>query len=88
MRVFLLSVLLLLFTLLPSFPLRADSYWNADYDSLHYALRQQRPDLARLHTLVHLLDVTELTDARLRSEALPLLDELLVLNGQLQEFND
>ncbi|SHM00901.1 tetratricopeptide repeat protein [Hymenobacter psychrotolerans] len=81
----LLSVLLLLGGLLSSRPARAlpRNYWNTNYDSLRRTLPQQPTDTARLRTLAQLLDITELSDAQRRQQALPLLDELLALNQRL-----
>ncbi|OUJ74920.1 ATP-binding protein [Hymenobacter crusticola] len=87
MRPYLLSFFLLLLALSLSVPLRANRYWNTDYDSLHHALPRLHAPEARLRTLVHLLDITELTEARRRKQALPLLDELLTLNQQFQLFD-
>lgn len=88
MRPYLLSFFLLLLAVTRSIPLRANGYWNTDYDSLHHALPQLHSPEVRLRTLVHLLDITELTEERRRKEALPMLDELLTLNQQLQLFDD
>ncbi|UYZ63588.1 ATP-binding protein [Hymenobacter weizhouensis] len=55
-------------------------YWSANVDSLQRVLHQQSADTARLRTLVHLLDLVELTEVRGRHQVLPLLDELLRLN--------
>ncbi|WP_460677019.1 ATP-binding protein [Hymenobacter coalescens] len=65
-------------------------YWDADYDSLRRTLVAPRPlaDSARLRTLVHLLDITELTDLQRRERALPLLDELLRLNQRTHLLPD
>lgn len=83
----LLSVLLLAAGLLGSRSALARSYprnyWNTNYDSLRRTLPQQPTDTARLRTLAQLLDITELSDAQRRQQALPLLDELLALNQQL-----
>ncbi|WP_345225556.1 ATP-binding protein [Hymenobacter koreensis] len=79
---------LLLLALLLSQHVWAGGYWNADYDSLRRVLPRQQSDTAELRTLVHLLDVTELTEARRREEALPFLDRLVVLNQELQRFDD
>ena len=54
-------------------------YWEADYDSLTRVLPQQTTDTARLRVVQHLLDLHP-TNA----QALPLLDQLLRLNQQLQ----
>jgi signal transduction histidine kinase len=76
--------------LLTALPTRAQRhhYWDTNYDSLRHSLTRPQPDTARLRTLVHLLDINELTDAQRREQALPLLDELLRLNGQLRRLND
>ncbi len=58
-------------------------YWDADYDSLARALPGQRTDSARLRTLVHLLDL-----GPTKPQALPWLDELLVLNQRLRVLDD
>ncbi|WP_317043711.1 histidine kinase dimerization/phospho-acceptor domain-containing protein, partial [Hymenobacter glacialis] len=58
-------------------------YWDADYDSLTRALAQQRADTARLRTVVHLLDLHPTNP-----QALPLLDQLLVLNERTPTLND
>ncbi|WP_022824952.1 ATP-binding protein [Hymenobacter norwichensis] len=81
----LLGVLLLAGGLLGSRSAQAlpRNYWNTNYDSLRRTLPQQPTDTARLRTLVQLLDITELSDAQRREQALPLLDELLALNQQL-----
>ncbi|KAA9325871.1 hypothetical protein F0P96_19085 [Hymenobacter busanensis] len=88
MRTILFRFLALIFLVWLGGPVRAGGYWNADYDSLRSTLPYQASDTARLRTLVHLLDVTELTEARRREEALPLLDKLVVLNQELQRFDD
>jgi two-component system NtrC family sensor kinase len=54
-------------------------YWEADYDSLTRALPQQVSDTARLRVVQHLLDLHPTN-----VQALPLLDQLLRLNKQLQ----
>ena len=54
-------------------------YWEADYDSLTRVLPQQTTDTARLRVVQHLLDLHP-TNA----QALPLLDQLLRLDQQLQ----
>ncbi|SNC60030.1 His Kinase A (phospho-acceptor) domain-containing protein [Hymenobacter gelipurpurascens] len=63
-------------------------YWAASYDSLRQALQRPQPDTSKLRTLVHLLDITELTEIRRREQALPLLDELLQLNQQAHFLQD
>ncbi|MBR7210503.1 hypothetical protein KB206_17870 [Microvirga sp. STS02] len=55
------------------------SYWEVDYDSLTRALPQQASDTARLRVVQHLLDLHPTN-----VQALPLLDQLLRLNQQLQ----
>ncbi|WP_206984624.1 ATP-binding protein [Hymenobacter telluris] len=84
-----MGVLLLAGGLLGSPPVRAlpRNYWNTNYDSLQRTLPQQPTDTARLRTLVQLLDITELSDAQRRQQALPLLDELLSLNQRLPLLN-
>jgi two-component system NtrC family sensor kinase len=81
----LLGVLLLAGGLLGSRSAQAlpRNYWNTNYDSLRRTLPQQPTDTARLRTLAQLLDITELSDAQRRQQALPLLDELLALNQGL-----
>jgi signal transduction histidine kinase len=81
----LLGVLLLAGGLLGSRSVQAlpRNYWNTNYDSLRSSLPQQPTDTARLRTLTQLLDITELSDAQRRQQALLLLDELLALNQQL-----
>ncbi|WP_167855239.1 ATP-binding protein [Hymenobacter wooponensis] len=64
------------------------AYWTAPYDSLKQVAQRQSADTARLRTLVHLLDITDLTELPRRQEALPLLDELLKLNQRAQLFAD
>ncbi|MEL5992768.1 ATP-binding protein [Hymenobacter segetis] len=54
-------------------------YWEADYDSLTRVLPQQTSDTARLRVVQHLLDLHPTN-----VQALPLLDQLLRLNKQLQ----
>lgn len=77
------------FLVLLGYPVVAQHrYWAASYDSLSQVLRQPQPDTAKLRTLVHLLDVIELTEAQRRQQALPLLDELLELNGQGHYIQD
>nr|WP_262905367.1 ATP-binding protein [Hymenobacter nitidus] len=79
-------VLLVLLVLL-GLPGRAQHrYWDADYDSLRLVLNRQQTDTTRLRTLVHLLDLTRLDEARERRYALGFLDELLVLNQRVQAF--
>ncbi|RTQ51407.1 hypothetical protein EJV47_06270 [Hymenobacter gummosus] len=85
---FCLLFLLLAVGTLPGLARGKYRYWAADYDSLRRVLTRQRADTARLRTLVHLLDVTELTEARRRAEALPLLDELLQLNQRQPRLAD
>ncbi|WP_426060503.1 ATP-binding protein [Hymenobacter sp. B1770] len=58
-------------------------YWDTDYDSLLQSLPQQRTDTARLHTLVHLLDLHPTNP-----QALPLLNQLLALNQRVQALNE
>ncbi|UYZ59702.1 ATP-binding protein [Hymenobacter latericus] len=41
-----------------------------------------------MRTLVHLLDLVELTEARGREEAVPMIDELLALNARTQLLDD
>ncbi|GAB3854194.1 hypothetical protein GCM10028822_23830 [Hymenobacter terrigena] len=55
------------------------SYWEVDYDSLTRALPQQTSDAARLRVVQQLLDLHPTN-----VQALPLLDQLLRLNQQLQ----
>ncbi len=65
-------------------PLHAQQYyWDVNYDSLTRVLAQQRPDSARLRTVLHLLDLHPTND-----QALPLLDQLLALNQRLQTIDD
>jgi signal transduction histidine kinase len=64
------------------------AYWAAPYDSLRQVAQRQSSDTVRLRTLVHLLDITELTELPRRQEALPLLDELLQLNQRAQLLDD
>ncbi|UOQ81312.1 hypothetical protein MUN83_00480 [Hymenobacter sp. 5414T-23] len=64
------------------------AYWAAPYDSLRQAAQRQPSDTARLRILVHVLDVTELTEAARRQEALPILNELLQLNQRTQLLDD
>ncbi|TGE06520.1 ATP-binding protein [Hymenobacter fodinae] len=64
------------------------AYWAAPYDSLKQAARRQTSDTARVRTLVHLLDVTELTELRRRQDAVPLLNELLRANQRAQLLDD
>jgi two-component system NtrC family sensor kinase len=61
----------------------ARPYWDVSYDSLASTLPQQPTDIARLHTLQHLLDLRPTGP-----QALPLLDRLLALNGRLGAIND
>ncbi|GAB3296726.1 tetratricopeptide repeat-containing sensor histidine kinase [Hymenobacter tenuis] len=63
-------------------------YWTASNDSLNQVLTQQRTDTARLRTIRHILDITELTEPRRRVQALPLLDELFRINERTQQFDD
>ncbi|MBT9393755.1 hypothetical protein KLP40_11325 [Hymenobacter sp. NST-14] len=61
-------------------------YWAADHDSLQRELPRQTAPSARIGTLVHLLDLTELSSAVNRQQALPRLDELLRLGAQVSGF--
>ncbi|OON69455.1 ATP-binding protein [Hymenobacter sp. CRA2] len=92
MRIVSLRFFCLLLVLLFSAPaLRAQvRYWDANYDSLRATLRQpaQQADTARLRTLQHLVDLTELTDALRREQALPLLDELLIIDNRTHLLAD
>ena len=57
-------------------------YWDASYDSLARVLPRQRPDAARLRTVLHLLDLHPTNP-----QALPLLDQLLALNQRLHALD-
>lgn len=85
---FCLLLPLLLLSRLPASARQGPGYWDANYDSLRSTLSRPLPDTARLRTLTHLLDITELTDASRREKALPLLDELLRLNQRLRRLDD
>ena len=63
-------------------------YWTADYDSLQRVLPRQATDSARVRTLTHLLDLTELTTPAGRRQALPLLDKLLLHNSRTHQLDD
>ena len=69
---------------LMSGPLLARSrYWDADYDSLARALPQLRTDTARLHAVIHLLDLHPTGP-----QARPLLEQLLALNHRLHLLDE
>ncbi|TGE26306.1 tetratricopeptide repeat-containing sensor histidine kinase [Hymenobacter metallicola] len=63
-------------------------YWDADYDSLRTVLSGQQADAVRLRTIVHILDVIELTEPKRRLQALPLLEELLQVNSRVKSLDD
>ncbi|GGG48238.1 tetratricopeptide repeat-containing sensor histidine kinase [Hymenobacter glacieicola] len=64
------------------------AYWAADFDSLCHVLQRPQADTARVRTLIHMLDVVELTEVRRRAQVLPLLDELFRLNARTQQLDD
>ncbi|WP_185816980.1 ATP-binding protein [Hymenobacter metallilatus] len=79
--------IIILLLLVLSRPLLAQKqYWNADYDSLYYTLKQQSADTARVRTLVHLLRVTELSEPTRRVQATELVAELLRLNARTRQL--
>ncbi|RSK48855.1 ATP-binding protein [Hymenobacter rigui] len=80
-------IITLLLLLLTGPLLAQQQYWNADYDSLYYSLKQQPTDTARVRTLVHLLRITELSEPSRRAQATELVAELLRLNTHTQQLH-